>query len=86
MGAIVRITKTASEHNSLKWSPPKNRSIHPEELANVWGELGIPVAPQSNWICGTDLVWPVIRMVKPADIFFPELPPYVCRHMIVAGD
>ena len=48
--------------------------------------LGPPCPSQPEWICGTDVVWPVLELdgveLEPLN----GNRPYVCRHQIVAGD
>jgi hypothetical protein len=46
--------------------------------------LAAPIAPTSNWKCGTDVIWPVLKM-KGSNIDFRGLLA-VCRHQIEAGD
>jgi hypothetical protein len=48
----------------------------------VW--IGKPVAPHLNWTCGTDVVWPVLKLE--GHEFELLGTPYVCRHMIEIGD
>ena len=56
------------------------------EAVGQWILLGSPAAPDDSWVCGTDVVWPILDAQ-----FFRTKPgidnqPFVCRHMIQAGD
>jgi hypothetical protein len=48
----------------------------------VW--IGAPVKPGPTWTCGTDVVWPVLKL-EGHNVKVLERS-YVCRHMIEIGD
>jgi hypothetical protein len=48
-------------------------------------EIGIPMQPTPDWKCGTDLLWPVLRIIEPP-VHFVGCNAMVCRHEIEAGD
>jgi hypothetical protein len=49
--------------------------------------LGAPKEPNAGWICGTDLVWPVLELDgQKIEGDWPRKGPYVCRHQFEAGD
>jgi hypothetical protein len=82
MGAIVRIKYAGRDHRKMIAAvPTRVRAPHQTFLA----EIGMPQEPQASWRCGTDLVWPVLRIID-----HPEIVIYgnawVCRHEIEAGD
>ena len=83
--AIVQFTGGGKDHaamvNGVK--ARANRKLKSDEQGLI--EIGVPTKPHSHWECGTDLVWPVVRVLKPADFILYESV-YVCRHQIVAGD
>jgi hypothetical protein len=84
--AIVRVRPGGAEHAKLisrVQTAKHNRQWAKDE--ELWVEIGVPVEPRAAWECGTDLVWPVLRVVKPADLTF-ESGTHVCRHEIEAGD
>lgn len=49
--------------------------------------IGVPIKPCDEWICDSDVVWPVLEwdatLAQPLDNG-PKA--YVCRHQIEAGD
>ena len=58
----------------------------PTKPGEVSFELGPPVAPQQEWICGTDLVWPILRVNGIKVLSENGEHPYLCRHQFEAGD
>jgi hypothetical protein len=87
MKIIVQLKNGGTEHDATlqmaRTSAP-SRPFRPTE--KIITELGSPVEPiGARKNCGTDLVWPVLRILKPEDVTFEETP-YVCRHQIIAGD
>ena len=62
------------------------RLKEPTEPGEVSFELGPPVAPQQGWICGTDLVWPILRVNGIKVLSENGEHPYLCRHQFEAGD
>ena len=58
----------------------------PTKPREVSFEIGPPISPQKEWTCGTDFVWPILR-VNGIEVL-PEngLRPYLCRHQFEAGD
>ena len=34
----------------------------PTEPKDVSFEIGPPISPQKEWTCGTDFVWPILRV------------------------
>lgn len=83
--AIVTIVSGGSEHNRKITIPGVTAKRNPRIDEKLIVEIGVPIEPDSGWKCGTDLVWPVLRFIKPTDIQ-PVPMPYVCRHQIEAGD
>jgi hypothetical protein len=89
MKTIVEVRYAGDEHELKIHSPsaiecPQNRKIKKTEIIVV--ELGAPELPNERRArCGTDLVWPVIRIIKPTDLRLHAMP-HVCRHEIIAGD
>jgi hypothetical protein len=58
-----------------------NKAAYSETF--VW--IGTPVKPDASWDCGTDVVWPVLKLEGHPELELLKTP-YVCRHMIEIGD
>jgi hypothetical protein len=82
--AIVRARSGGTEHDKLV--PPISTVTSAPIPKEIVIEIGTPHEPSAGWRCGTDLVWPVLRIVQPAGIVIESKNPVVCRHEIEAGD
>jgi hypothetical protein len=79
--AIVTAKYAGAEHLAKIHFKPKGALVPSPVLI----EIGKPHKAPSRWQCGTDVVWPVLRIIEPPGI---ELVgnEVVCRHEIEAGD
>jgi hypothetical protein len=80
--AIVRAKYAGKKHSAL--IPCAGRL--PKIPDSVVIEIGKPHEPHSAWKCGTDVVWPVLKIIEPAGVTLTDHRFVVCRHEIVAGD
>ena len=56
-----------------------------DQAREAWLVLGSPLAPDHNWVCGTDVVWPVLQVEGIPGWQLIDTA-HVCRHQIIAGD
>lgn len=75
----ISFVEHAPEVRSTRTSGKLTR-IH--DRTYVW--IGKPVAPDASWTCGTDVVWPVLKLEGHDVQILDNV--YVCRHMIEIGD
>lgn len=57
----------------------------PKTSDDIWLILGHPIKPSSGWVCGADVIWPVLAVEGKKDFEMHGVP-HVCRHMIQIGD
>lgn len=88
MSTLVRLVSPWPQHcpnvSTVSCNLPDNRKR--SDFKGIV-TIGKPSEPDANWICGTDLVWPVLSLDGVEII--PDVEgdyPYVCRHQIEAGD
>lgn len=88
--AIVRVRSAGEAHREINRDTPKPPSFvlrRIRAMETVLVEIGKPVPPKDYWRCGTDFVWPVLRILQPPDLAQEDVNSlYVCRHVIEAGD
>lgn len=91
-GQVIRVPAMVPWPDSHKSPPnphphsPCKTLAKPQKIGDLIFGLGRPVAPDSFWICGTDLVWPVHEVNGMVIERFNGRFPYVCRHQFLAGD
>lgn len=65
--------------------PGHNVSEQGKKLLGKFILVGEPIRPkEKHWICGTDLIWPVLDEKALEIMGLDEA--FVCRHQIEAGD
>lgn len=88
MSTLVRLVEDFPDHSPAS---PEHEQLESMDESRVFGALvriGAPIKPDKNWICGTDVIFPVEWMQGIGDLHpdsTGELP-FVCRHQIEAGD
>jgi hypothetical protein len=83
--AIVRARDAGPEHRAKIESPTYAKTSRPVPKTLLI-EIGTPIKSFSaRFKCGTDLLWPVVRIIEPSGIELLS-PAHVCRHEIEAGD
>jgi len=78
--AIVRANYIAGHNHSV---PRAHRFLDIPDSVLI--EVGRPHEPRTHRECGTDIVWPVLRILNPPGIVIRG-GEAVCRHEIEAGD
>lgn len=81
--AIVRVRYPGADHDA-KLRRDYTRPPWKIQIAVI--EVGTPVEPDdTRKLCGTDVVWPVLRVIDPPGKKL-IVTPYVCRHEIEGAD